>query len=194
MNTLINSNTKSAWMAWFSEHSQHFTHAVTLTLKQQISYDTPTGRRYERTTPANAEKTFRFFRNRLNRAIYGNAWERFGKQALVVPVLEGGLIEHLHYHAAIGFPDRHLSASDVENKIRLAWNQTPLGEEMTQIDVVEIYNCEGWLAYIQKKIDATADGISVDLLSVPKDGSLSQTTLPTVSEHGHFKNEGSDLD
>lgn len=161
--------------------SNQFSHAVTLTMRQTIKHLVPThsawmptlngGVFYERLTPTRARNNFRRFMNKLNGDIYKQAWRRHGKGALVISVLENGVIgkdNQLHFHLAIGFPDRQLSTSEIENKVRSYWNRTPFGKFQTQITVDEITDASGWMGYIQKRIDSDGSFYSLDTAKLPK--------------------------
>jgi hypothetical protein len=175
---------RDIWKGWMTEQvveSNQFTHAVTLTMRQTIKHLAPTqsdwlptlngGVFYERLTPTRARNNFQRFISKLNGDIYKTAWRRHGKGALVIPVLEGGKQDgdkHLHFHLAIGFPDRQLSTSEIENKVRSYWNRTPFGKFQTQITVDEITDASGWMSYIQKRIDSDGSFYSLEAARLPK--------------------------
>lgn len=166
---------KQAWREWLSGHSEVLTHAVTLTMKQNISHGLAMpshggGVLFEPITLDGAKDNFRMFRNILNRSVYHSAWDRYGKGIYVVPVIEGwNGLKPIHIHCAMGFPERQLSDAEIENKVRLAWNQTVFGKRQTQIVVEPMYDKDGWLGYIQKSIDSTGDVYILDSLSLPKE-------------------------
>ena len=173
----------NAWRDWITTsvvESNQFTHAVTLTMRKHIKHIAPTegawlpmrgGVVYESLTPTRARNNFKRFINKLNDDIYKNAWKRHGKGALVVPILEGGDKDgekHLHFHLAIGFPDRQLTTAQIENKIRTTWNRTPFGKFQTQIVVEEIYDAAGWMGYVQKSVDSEGRFYSLETTKLPE--------------------------
>lgn len=164
-------------------NSPHFTHAVTLTMRQCIRQVMPDGSGWlplrggvgwERLDKNKANENFDKFIHRLNFDIYKNAARRYGKGVWVLPVLEGGMDDgdkHLHIHAAFGFPPRggeQLSTAEVERKIKTIWNQTPFGKFQTQIVVEEICDLQKWLGYIQKGIDSAGETYSLGSLRLPE--------------------------
>ena len=61
---------------------------LTLTLKQARKTDD--GLRWIRADEYQCREAFRHFMNRLNRAVYGNAYRHNGKKLRVLPILENG--------------------------------------------------------------------------------------------------------
>lgn len=111
--------------------------AVTLTLKQQ---DGPT-----RLDGIEASKNLRHFLNRLNKKVFGNAAQRFGKKVEVVPMLEASYAGRLHYHLALKnpFPTMSICRSAIID----CWSKTRWGYD--EVDVQPIYSA-GWIDYITK--------------------------------------------
>lgn len=59
-------------------------------MRQSISKETDDGCFHVRLNELSASQNFRHFMNRLNRAAFGKAAQRYGKGLAVVPILEGG--------------------------------------------------------------------------------------------------------
>ena len=146
------------------QYSDLITHAVTLTfdgsklnaLKRKS--DWAHGENYE----ALLQRSFKHFVTRLNRQVYGNAAQRYGKTLLILPVIEGlKRGECPHYHCAIGGPDR-LDAAEFEQMVTQSWKHVAFAGQ--QVDV-QAYRDKGWMSYISE--DAVyLNRISVDWSNV----------------------------
>ena len=133
--------------------------AVTLTLKQADGWT--------KIDPISASTSFRHFRNRLNKALYGSAARRYGKFVPMISVIERSAANRYHYHCAIDRPDKTDSEA-FELLIRKCWGQTPFGYR--EIHFQHSAN-SGWLNYITKSSQKESFGDSIDWLN---------TTIQTV--------------
>lgn len=134
---------------YLAQYSDLMTHAVTLTfdgrklnaLKRKA--DWMHGEEYE----ALLQRSFKHFATRLNRCVYGNATQRYGKTLLILPVVEGlKQGECPHYHCAIGVPDR-VGNAEFEKMVKHSWSNVAFAGH--QIDV-QPYRDKGWISYISE--------------------------------------------
>ena len=137
---------------WLNQFQNYFTHALTLTFHpMRIRHlQNKSNKKFAeaRADILDLEKrSFRYFANRLDRGLFGNASARHGNKLLLVPVLEG-LFEdgRPHYHCALGIPRDRFDV--IGAKVREAWKETPLAGN--QIDV-QPYRNSGWLGYMSKQ-------------------------------------------
>lgn len=101
-----------------------------------------------------ASKNLRLFMNRLNGAVFGKRFRRFGVRLKVIPFLERSTSGRLHYHLALENP--FPASPDVFARlIEATWSQTPFGYQHTYIDQ---YIDHGWTDYISKTKTAS-DGL-----------------------------------
>lgn len=123
--------------------------AVTLTMKQAT--DAVDGDRKVKVflDPDKASQNLSHLLNRLNKRIFGNRAKRFGNGLRVIPVLEGGRGERLHYHLMIDCPREELQ-DRFEPMINEIWQQTQWGFRQTDI---RPYADDGWKDYISKLRD-----------------------------------------
>jgi len=130
--------------------------AVTLTVKQAIWSDG-----YRITADEHhCSRAFNHFMNRLNRAIYGKAFRRYGKRLRVIPVLEKDGDGRFHFHAAVEHPE-HVTAWRFEMAVRESWCGTDWACDRISI---EFRADEGWVDYMLKPrqksgLDAWSDCI-----------------------------------
>jgi hypothetical protein len=112
---------------------------VTLTMKQGVSG--------EYLDEIKSSQNFKHFMNLLNKAVYGNAYQRFKKKIEVIPVLEWSPTERLHYHIAIKNP---LKSDPLRFHISMieCWNLTRWSHRENKVDH-QINS--GWLEYITKE-------------------------------------------
>jgi hypothetical protein len=135
--------------------------AVTLTMRQSISKETDDGCFHVRLNELSASQNFRHFMNRLNRAAFGKAAQRYGKGLAVVPILEGGSNKRLHYHAIIDCPAT--LRSDFHSEIVRHWLATEWGYYQTDCQ----HDADrGWLNYITKFRDKSDFAASIDLMNL----------------------------
>jgi hypothetical protein len=121
-------------------HQTHFTDmvAVTLSLKQNING--------ECIDKIKASKNVRHFLNLLNKEMYGNRFQRYGKRLEVISVIETSHSGRLHYHLAINNPkpDEPILFAIL---IEYLWNKTLWG--YSEIRIIHNAN-SGWINYITK--------------------------------------------
>jgi len=156
---------QAATLHMLSQHRQHFTHAVTLTMKQAVWVKTANGRACTKLTEQLASRNLQHALNRLNRHFYGNGHKRKPQQysLCVIPTLEGSKTrKRLHYHLQIGNLPENTSDDDLRKALTQAWSATDFGD--TQIDIQTLYGTH-WLNYITKEI-GTADTDCVDWRNV----------------------------
>lgn len=98
-----------------------------------------------------SERNFRHFQNVLNRKVFGNSFQRYGKklQSLVVREVSGGGRHHLH--VILETPDRMPLATFLP-LIRESWVSTHYGYDQVHIEVPQTPEREsGYLNYIMKR-------------------------------------------
>lgn len=156
---------RSHFINWISLDDWQDPFAVTLTLRQYVSVPFGTENFTHWLTDTAASQNMRHFLNKLDRSIFGKAASRFGKQVGCIPVLEGGGIKRLHYHAIIDCPRPEL-AGDFPLLIADAWRTTMWG--YWQVDCQNDAD-HGWLSYITKFRDKPnlADAIDWTNLRLP---------------------------
>lgn len=152
---------------WLTTHNPVVTHAVTLTFVP-TAVRAFTNKLNQSLTMNNPElidlysKAVRQFGHTLNRSMFGNAAQRYGKSVLMVPVFEGlQKKKKVHIHLAVGIPeDRFLG---FEEKIQQAWSSsTPFaGDTQTK----QTYDNGGWSRYVTKEA-VFIDRQSIDWQSV----------------------------
>lgn len=149
------------------QYAPHFTHAVTLTMKQSRIVATNTGQMVQRLTEIEAKDNFRYFVKRLNASMFGNASKRHAKTVYVIPVLEGmASSKQLHYHCMMGSFRNGATNELITAAIRDAWLKTNFGN--VEIDVQSMYD-NGWIDYITKEVGmGDADNVDYGNVHVPK--------------------------
>jgi len=112
--------------------------SVTLTAKQYADG--------ERLDQERLEENIKRFLKFLNRKVFGNAHNRFGKRIKVWSVIEGGTNDmRLHAHLALERPE-HVPYFKFSEKIRDAWNKTKFGHRIIQVEP----SYPGWIEYSLK--------------------------------------------
>lgn len=115
--------------------------SVTLTMKQ--------GNDGEVLDEINASTNMRHFLNRLNRAVFKNAFQRFGHQVNVMPVQE--CTDRIHYHLLVEVPSSHKDMESFEILMKGCWQKTKFGYQETCIKVIDDENSlHRWCNYITK--------------------------------------------
>ena len=124
--------------------------AVTLTMKQQLGSI--------KLDPISCSINFRHFSNRLNKAILGNSFARYGNRIRMIPVLERSHSQRYHYHTAID-RTKHASREEFKEIVSDCWNRTLWGyrEIDFQFDMTA-----GWIDYITKPTQKEAYSDSID--------------------------------
>ena len=164
---------QDATLHMLNQYRKHFTHAVTLTLKQSIWVKTDNGRACTKLTEQHASRNLQYALNRLNRYFYGNGPKRKPDQysLSVIATLEGSKTDkRLHYHLQIGNLPADTSDDELRKGLTAAWSATDFGD--TQIDIQKLYGTH-WLTYITKEI-GNADTDCVDWRNVCIPQSLRQ--------------------
>ena len=151
---------------------------VTLTLRQGHQ---PDGGGWIKIEDYRCREAFRHFMNRLNRAVYGAAFRRYGKRLRVLAVLERGEVRtrtlrpwergtsgRWHIHSAIELPS-HFDAVVLERMIRDCWSKVEWGHG--RILVRDGANA-GWIIYMLKdrqksEFDGFLDCIIIESLHNP---------------------------
>lgn len=128
--------------------------AVTLTLKQRI--------KQQQVDLYAASTNFRQFMNRLNRKIFGNAAQRYGKGLRVIPVLEHDEQVRFHNHATIDQP-MHMDFDRFEQIIETCWLKTTWG--FRQMHIVPITDGPGWMRYITKTDQKSDFDLAIDWMN-----------------------------
>lgn len=124
--------------------------AVTLTMKQ----------RYQGVLldPILCTDNFRHFSNRLNKAILGNSFTRYGNRIPIRAVRERSHSQRYHYHAVIDRPDR-VNRDEFRTIVSDCWNSTLWGYR--KIDF-QFDMSAGWIDYITKLAQKEVYSDSID--------------------------------
>lgn len=121
--------------------------AVTATLNQTRSYDSPTSLNWRSGDPLFYEGVFVGLMKRLNRAVFGRSAARHGKRIDAAGAIEGdGLNEHYHAHLYMRCPE-HLSTIEFDTVLRRVMLQSPWLKPNLKVE--EIYG--GWVGYVHKR-------------------------------------------
>jgi hypothetical protein len=152
MTQWVEQHSQDDWRGWYS---------LTLTMKQYIrgKSEHRTGTFKFNLDEVEASQSMRYFLNRLNKSILGNAFSRNGNRLKVVPIFEYDRNKHLHYHLLIKVPD-HITETQLRGLVLSNWMKTKWG--LWQMDIQETYS-SGWLHYITK--DTTRDFANIDLFN-----------------------------
>jgi len=139
---------RHAVLNWLNAADRPERLAVTLTFKRAAMREEPTtGRRFwERLDGITASKNTRHFLNRLSKAIYGAAFNRYGKRLRSFVVLEGGRDRRPHVHLELECP-AHMPVEDFERLILKCWAETAFGYDESKITR---YSDDGWSDYLLK--------------------------------------------
>jgi hypothetical protein len=129
--------------------------AATLTMKQRVN-----SVELDRII---CSRNFRHFSNRLNKAILGNSFTRYGNRIPIIPVLERSYSQRYHYHTAIDRPHQ-VSRDDFKEIVTDCWSRTLWGYR--EIDF-QFEMSPGWINYITKL--ATKDSDSIDWQNLYRD-------------------------
>lgn len=101
-----------------------------------------------------AVQNVRHFLNRLNSAVYGKRFKRFGMKLNIVPVIERSPSGRFHYHLILQNPFRSDSARFCD-LIETEWAKTHFGFLQTHVDEQIDH---GWTDYITK-FKSASDGV-----------------------------------
>ena len=98
-----------------------------------------------------SDNNFRYFRNMLNKKIFGNSFVRFGEQLKMIVIREGGKDLRYHLHTIIEQPTK-LTLKEFEKLINECWSKTLFGHDKVHIEKPSNQEREdGWLHYVLKK-------------------------------------------
>ena len=143
--------TRQAQADWIANYHHLFTHAVTFTfnhskVRRQIMAIDSTLTLNSDTMVELYKANMRTFKWRLAKSLYGNAWKRFDKPFVFVPVLEGMQRDcKPHYHCMLGVDEGRFSGLD--QRILDIWRQMPFGGDRISVDR---YRDQGWINYSTK--------------------------------------------
>jgi len=156
---------QSAWRKLLLPINWINPYAVTLNLKQVVDTVTDRGVAPRFLDEQSASHNLRHLLNRLNKRFHGNAARRFGRKLQVIPVLEGGQHQRLHYHLLIDLPPS-VGLDKAYPLFVEQWLRTPWGYGQTHVQ--QCYD-EGWLDYITKLRSKPniADSIDLQNLHMP---------------------------
>lgn len=97
-----------------------------------------------------SSQNFRYFRNILNRNVFGNAAERFGRHLKIVVIREEDMVTRHHIHCVIETP-KDWDTPTFTKTIERAWHNTEFGYASVHTKRPESeQETVGWLAYILK--------------------------------------------
>jgi hypothetical protein len=149
---------QNAYRNLINQFSQYLQIAVTLTLKQTANIKCNENFNYRKNlNDETLQSTIKRFTALLTWELYGNQSrhknKRENSKPLIITVVEGRNTQKLvHLHLAIGnIPLKHLP--NIEKIIEIAWTRCDFANE--QIEVVELFNSQGWLGYITKQVGYT---------------------------------------
>ena len=146
---------KTAYKKWLSTKLFENGLNITFTLKQVVE-----GVKIDNVV---LEKNFRYFKNMLNKKVFGNAYKRFGKQLKMLVVREVSALHRLHLHTIIELPN-HILRERFIHLIRLCWSKTRFGYGEMYIEQPTNFEMEvGWFNYIMKNRSKIDFGDSIDL-------------------------------
>ncbi len=136
---------------WILKYEPHFTHAVTLTfnhtkVRRQMMHIDPSLTLKSQEMIDLYKANMRSFKWRLVKSLYGNAYKRYDKHLVWIPILEGlGCDQKPHYHCMLGVTrDRY---EGLEDKVHALWSDVPFGG--TRVDI-QTYTSSGWARYATK--------------------------------------------
>lgn len=143
-------NLKQATRNWLCGMYAQYPIALTLTLKQTITEQTPVGVRKRALTSHDAERLADRFKMKLNRGVFGK--RRADKQGMslkYVCVLEGVRSgKKLHLHIAIGGLPKGVKYNQLPKIVSAAKSQVQNIDEQHDIQIAD----SGWFEYITKEI------------------------------------------
>lgn len=146
---------RESYRKWIEDH--HFDGlSVTLTSKQIVD-----GVRLDSII---LQRNIRYFKNILNRKVFGNSYQRYGNELKMLFIQEYGEDVRYHTHCIIEHPQR-FELKDFEDLIRDIWsNKTLFGYDEIHIEAPSNQQRkEGWLKYIMKSKTKFDFSLSIDL-------------------------------
>ena len=154
--------------AWLQQHLSGVTHSVTLTFRKAPvrAFQNKFTESLTMNSPEMLDQyseALRRFGKKLNRSLFGNAAQRYGKSILMIPVFEGLREDRTpHLHLAIGVPATRLLG--FQDEVVAAWSfATPFaGRTKTEV----VHDKFGWTSHYISKQCAFIDRPSIDWNSV----------------------------
>ena len=142
---------KAAARAWLTSLSSAYPIALTLTLKQTVAVNTTVGSYKRRLVRDDCDRIAKRFTQKLNREVFGNAADRYGKALKYLIVVEGERsCKNLHLHIAIGALPKHVRFNQIEALVVNAKAHVEEIDEQYKIALTD----SGWLEYICKELGA----------------------------------------
>lgn len=143
---------KRATRNWLIDMHSDYPFALTLTLKQTLTEQTPVGQRRRAITRHDAVKMAEQFKRKLNRGVFGKrASEKYGKSVKIIPVLEGVRSnKNLHLHFAIGGLPSHIDFDRFTMIVFEAKKYVPNIDQQYDVQNAD----SGWMDYIVKETSA----------------------------------------
>ncbi len=139
---------RDATRSWFLSLAGDYPLALTLTVKQVISLDTPIGVLRRSISREHCEKIAARFQQKLNRAVFGKAAERYGKSLKYIPVIEGEVSnKNLHLHFAVGGLPNYIKINQFDALVVEAKGLTNNLDNQYKVDFAD----SGWLEYLSKE-------------------------------------------
>ena len=123
-------------------------------------------------TKISHSQNFKQFMNRLNQSFLKSSFRRYNKRLTVIPIKEGSVKTHTHYHCVIDnpYPDRN---KEFVQLVKDSWGKTLLGFSKSKysIDIQPMYS-NGWIEYMTKCSSKTdiKDSVDWDNLYLPPVG------------------------
>lgn len=140
--------TKAAIQVWLCPQSHAYPIALTLTLKQVISYSTPKGTVRRKISRQDCEQIAERFIQKLNQQVFGHSAKRYGKRLKYFVVVEGERSKkNLHLHMAIGDIPNHVKFNQIDQLVTKAKLLVENIEEQHKVALAD----SGWMQYITKE-------------------------------------------
>lgn len=137
--------------SFYNQNKVRNPYSLTLTMKQKIEGETIFGGRFvDPLDGIKSQTNLRYFRNRLNKKIFGNSYYRFKKQLQMFSILERDTNHRFHYHLIIEKPD-HLTDDEFKFLIWDSWNKTTFGYHQIHLVGLQLYDENYWFRYLIKK-------------------------------------------
>lgn len=108
------------------------------------------------------DRNVRYFKNILNKKVFGNSYKRFGKELKSLFVKEYSVDKRHHIHSIIEVP-HHLDEEDFQSLVVKCWKNTLFGYEQVHIEnPTSIEREVGWLNYMMKKTTKNSLSEAID--------------------------------
>jgi hypothetical protein len=150
----LSSVVRDSYRQWVKDHRFDGLN-VTLTSKQNVG-----GVKIDHLT---LQRNVRYFKNILNRKVFGNSYFRYGKELKTLFIQENSEDVRYHIHGIIEHPTR-FNLEEFEDVIRCSWGKTIFGYDQIHIeDPSNQLRKEGWMNYIMKSKTKSEFSSSIDL-------------------------------